>query len=193
MPAGTHPSRGARVDGLDAHGAMLDVDDDASIEAARQFVANRFGRLDVLVNNAAAFADWMEQASAANLASAQALIETNPFGAWRVTQAMLPMLRQSAAGRIVNASSGAGSHADPVFGLATNAGSTSHAVSKAALNALTVKFANELRDSAIKVNAACPGLTATAPGMAEMGARPNTRWRSECGLGSADSGRRSHR
>jgi NAD(P)-dependent dehydrogenase (short-subunit alcohol dehydrogenase family) len=161
-----------RADGLDVHAVQLDVDDVASIEDARQFIADRFGRLDILVNNAAAFADWTEQASAADLIKARALIDTNLFGAWRVTQAMLPMLRQSTAGRIVNVSSGAGSHADSMFGMATNAGSTSYAISKAALNALTVKFANELQNTAIKVNAVCPGLTATAPGMAEMGARP---------------------
>jgi NAD(P)-dependent dehydrogenase (short-subunit alcohol dehydrogenase family) len=69
-------------------------------------------------------------------------------------------------------SSGAGSHGDPLFGLATGAAMTSYAVSKAALNALTVKLALDLREDGILVNAVCPGLTATTAEMEEMGARP---------------------
>jgi NAD(P)-dependent dehydrogenase (short-subunit alcohol dehydrogenase family) len=99
-------------------------------------------------------------------------METNLFGAWRTTQALLPLLRRSRRGRIVNVSSGAGSHGDPRFGLAAGPGMTSYAVSKAALNALTVKLALELGEDGILVNAVCPGLTATAPGMEAMGARP---------------------
>lgn len=101
------------------------------------------------------------------------VLETNLFGAWRMTHAFLPLLRMSAHGRVVNVSSGAGSHGDASFGLTTNNGaSASYGISKAALNALTVKFAVELADSGVLVNAACPGLTATAPGMEAMGARP---------------------
>jgi NAD(P)-dependent dehydrogenase (short-subunit alcohol dehydrogenase family) len=69
-------------------------------------------------------------------------------------------------------SSGAGSHVDPRLGLAAGAAMTSYAVSKAALNALTVKLALDLREDGILVNAVCPGLTATLPGMDAMGARP---------------------
>ncbi len=83
------------------------------------------------------------------------------------------MLRKSAHGRIVNVSSGAGSHGDQGFGLATGKGGVaSYGISKAALNALTALFAAELAESSILVNAVCPGLTATAPGMEAMGARP---------------------
>jgi NAD(P)-dependent dehydrogenase (short-subunit alcohol dehydrogenase family) len=85
----------------------------------------------------------------------------------------LPLIRESAHGRIVNVSSGAGSHGDALFGLTTGDGAVaSYGISKAALNALTTTLAAELDGSGILVNAVCPGLTATAPGMEAMGARP---------------------
>lgn len=85
----------------------------------------------------------------------------------------MPLLRRSSHGRIVNVSSGAGSHGDTQFGLTTNRGAVaSYGISKAALNALTTKLAAELDGTGILVNAVCPGLTATAPGMEAMGARP---------------------
>ena len=130
------------------------------------------GRVDVLINNAAATPDWSETAGTADLRTARAVMETNLFGPWRVVQAFLPLLRRSRRGRIVNVSSGGGSHEDPQFGLAAGPAMASYAVSKAALNALTVKLALELFEDRILVNAVCPGLTATAPGMADVGARP---------------------
>ena len=152
---------------------VVDVADDASVRTLAEAVAAEFGHLDILVNNAAGYVDWMETASTADLAAVHTLLETNLFGAWRMTQAFLPLLRQSAHGRVVNVSSGAGSHGDTSFGLTTNNGaSASYGISKAALNALTVKFAVELAGSGVLVNAVCPGLTATAAGMEAMGARP---------------------
>lgn len=159
--------------GLNVIPQVVDVADDASVRTLAEAVAAEFGHLDILVNNAAGYVDWMETASTADLAAVHTLLETNLFGAWRMTQAFLPLLRQSAHGRVVNVSSGAGSHGDTSFGLTTNNGaSASYGISKAALNALTVKFAVELAASGILVNAACPGLTATARGMEAMGARP---------------------
>lgn len=159
--------------GLNVIPKVVDVADDASVRTLAEAVAAEFGHLDILVNNAAGYVDWMETASTADLAAVSTLLETNLFGAWRMTQAFLPLLRQSAHGRVVNVSSGAGSHGDTSFGLTTNNGaSASYGISKAALNALTVKFAVELAGSGVLVNAACPGLTATAPGMEAMGARP---------------------
>ena len=129
--------------------------------------------LDVLLNNAAAFADWSETASSADLESARKVIDTNLFGTWRVCQAFLPLIRQSQHGRIVNVASGGGSHGDPQFGLATPGGTAaSYGISKAAVNALTSKLAAELDGTGILVNSVDPSLTATAPGMEEMGARP---------------------
>ena len=159
--------------GLDVHGHALDVTQEASAKALADMIAREYGRLDVLVNNAATFADWGEKASTANLTAVRTLFEANLFGAWAVTQAMLPLIRNSAHGRIVFVSSGAGSHGDPQFGLTTGGGTAaSYGISKSALNALMTKFATELHGTDILVNAVDPGLTATAPGMEAMGARP---------------------
>jgi NAD(P)-dependent dehydrogenase (short-subunit alcohol dehydrogenase family) len=158
-----------RGEGLDVEARVLDVTSDESAAA----LAAGLDRLDVLVNNAAGYVDWSETASNADLAASHALFETNLWGTWRVAQALLPLLRASPHGRLVNVSSGAGSHGDPGFGLTTNGGATaSYGISKAAVNALTAKLAAEVEGSSLLVNAVCPGLTATAPGMAAMGARP---------------------
>jgi NAD(P)-dependent dehydrogenase (short-subunit alcohol dehydrogenase family) len=154
------------------HARALDVADEASPRALAADLGWALGRVDVLVNNAGHVADWSETAGTADLREAHAVMEANLFGAWRVTQALLPLLRRSRRGRIVNVSSGAASHVDPQFGLAAVAAATSYAVSKAALNALTVKLAHELREDGILVNAVCPGLTATTRDLEEVGARP---------------------
>jgi NAD(P)-dependent dehydrogenase (short-subunit alcohol dehydrogenase family) len=160
-------------EGLDVRPRTLDIADDESVRRLAAEIEREFGRLDVLVNNAAAYADWSEVASTADLEAAEAVLGTTLFGAWRTCQVFLPLLRRSAHGRIVNVSSGAGSHGDPQFGLTTNRGATaSYGIAKAALNALTAKLAAELEGTGILVNAVCPGLTATAPGMEAMGARP---------------------
>jgi NAD(P)-dependent dehydrogenase (short-subunit alcohol dehydrogenase family) len=157
------------ADELGARAVELDVTDDASVAAA----AGAIGELDVLVNNAAAFVDWSEMASAADLATAREVIDTNLLGTWRVTQAMLPLLRRSAHPRIVMVSSGGGSHADEQFGLTRRGGAAAtYGISKAALNALTAMLAAELASTPVLVNAVCPGLTATWPGAEQMGARP---------------------
>jgi NAD(P)-dependent dehydrogenase (short-subunit alcohol dehydrogenase family) len=158
-----------------ARGVDLDVADDASVQAAAAALEADPGRLDVLVNNAATYVDCTETATGADLAVAHQVLEVNLFGAWRLAIALLPLLRQSAHPRIVNVSSGAGSHGDDQFGLAKRGGTAaSYGISKAALNALTSTLAAELADTPILVNAVCPGLTATWPGAEAMGARPVT-------------------
>ncbi len=160
-------------EGLAVHPHVLDVTQDESVRQFAAALEQEFGRVDVLINNAAAYVDWSEQASTADLQASHAILETNLFGPWRTSQILLPLIRKSKHGRIVNVSSGAGSHGDPQFGLTTNRGSAaSYGISKAALNALTAKLAAELEGSGILVNAAEPGLTATAPGMEAMGAHP---------------------
>ena len=160
-------------EGLDVIPKALDVTNDESVRGLTAELEQEFGALDVLVNNAAAYADWSEMASSADLELAQGVLETNLFGAWRACQKFLPLIRRSGHRRIVNVSSGAGSHGDPQFGLTTNRGSAaSYGISKAAINALTAKLAAELEGTGVLVNAVDPNLTATAPGMEEMGARP---------------------
>lgn len=151
----------------------LDISQQSSVDAAAGWLTTNLDRLDVLINNAAAYVDWAETVSTANLDAAHEVMETNVFGAWRVTQALLPLLRNSAHPRIVNISSGAGSHDDAAFGLRARGGAgASYGISKAALNALTSTLAAELAETPVLVNAVCPGLTATWPGAEEMGARP---------------------
>ena len=151
----------------------LDVADDTSVRAAADALVATPGQLDVLVNNAAAMPDFAETVTSANLDAVRRALEINFFGAWRLTQAVLPLLRRSLAPRIVNVSSGAGSHGDTTYGLTSRGGTTAgYAISKAALNALTSTLAAELAGSGILVNAVCPGFTATFPGAEQMGARP---------------------
>jgi NAD(P)-dependent dehydrogenase (short-subunit alcohol dehydrogenase family) len=160
--------------GFAVTGRALDVSNDAAVKDAVDEIGRDFGRLDILINNAAGIGPYGEQADTADLAAARTVVDATLFGAWRMAQAFLPLLRKSAHGRLVNVSSGAGSHADAAFGLnSANAMGTSYAVAKAALNALTVKLANEEKaKSAVLINAVCPGFTATFEGGAAMGARP---------------------
>jgi NAD(P)-dependent dehydrogenase (short-subunit alcohol dehydrogenase family) len=136
----------------------LDVDDQASITAAREVVEREFDALDALVNNAAILYDDWARAINADLDEVRAAYETNTMGPWRVTQTFLPLLRRSRAPRIVNVSSGAGA-LDGMGG-----GTPAYGVSKAALNALTLKLAAELKNEDFLVNAVCPGWTATDMG-----------------------------
>ncbi len=162
-----------RAEGLDVRSAVLDVADDASVRACAAEIARQCDHVDILVNNAAATSVYGESPSGADLATAHDAMETTLFGAWRTIQAFLPLLQRSPRGRIVNVSSGAGSHGDAVFGLHSGNGmGPAYAVSKAALNALTDALAYELRATPILVNAVCPGFTATFEGGAAMGARP---------------------
>ena len=169
-----HGETAARSVGADARALQLDVTDLASIAAAAGRIRNEFGRLDVLVNNAGISHAGKPgrplqeiagsgRASVAALDEVRATFETNVFGVIALTQAMLPLLREAPAGRIVNVSSGSGSltsNANPanphraVFGVVYSA-------SKTALNAITLAFAIELESTNVKVNAACPGFTAT--------------------------------
>jgi NAD(P)-dependent dehydrogenase (short-subunit alcohol dehydrogenase family) len=145
----------------DAHAIALDVTRADSIAAAAARIGREFGRLDVLVNNAAIAV--FGKPSAARLDDVRAVFETNVFGVIAVTQAMLPLLRRAPAGRIVNVSSRIGSLSaitDPAFPM-RGIGGGIYGPSKTALNAVTVAFAQELEGTAIKVNLACPGHTAT--------------------------------
>jgi NAD(P)-dependent dehydrogenase (short-subunit alcohol dehydrogenase family) len=138
----------------DVRAVALDVDDDASVHAA----AAELARVDVLVNNAAILYDTSNRAETVDLGLVHEGMETNLFGAWRCVQAFLPLLRRSEHPRIVNVSSGGGQ----LNGM--GGGTPTYGVSKAALNALTLKLAGELRGEGFLVNAVCPGWTATDMG-----------------------------
>ncbi len=153
----------------------LNVADPAAVQQAAEAVRADYGRLDLLVNNAAAYVDWTETASGADLAASRTVMDTNLYGAWSMMQAFLPLLRRSEHPRVVNMASGAGSHGDTQFGLTARHGAAaSYGISKAALLALTATIAAELADTPVIVNAVDPNLTATWPGAEQMGARPVT-------------------
>ena len=128
--------------------------------------------LDLLVANAARFSPWDETASGADLDDVRDVLDVNVIGTWRTLQTFLPALRRAKSARVVVVGSGGGSHGDPQFGIGTNPGAAGYAAAKAAVHALVGKAALELAPEGIEVFAVDPGLTATAPGMAEMGARP---------------------
>jgi NAD(P)-dependent dehydrogenase (short-subunit alcohol dehydrogenase family) len=156
----------------DARALQLDVTNQASITTAAERIRNEFGRLDVLVNNAAishagkpgrSLAEMVKSArpSVASLDEVRAVFETNVFGVLAVTQAMLPLLREAPAARIVNVSSSVGSLRLNSDTDRLRSMSGTYSWSKTALNALTIAFASDLESAGIKVNAACPGFTAT--------------------------------
>ena len=159
-------------EGLDVTGFALDITSTDSIDAVVNLIRMKHGRLDILVNNATGATNSREPASRADVNEARRIVDVTLFGSWQMIQATLPLLRESQAARIVNVSSSAGLHSDPALGLNGKwPGQPAYGIAKAALNALTAKFAAELRDSGIKVNAVCPGFTATHPDMGP-GARP---------------------
>jgi NAD(P)-dependent dehydrogenase (short-subunit alcohol dehydrogenase family) len=142
----------------------LDVTDPATVEQVAADLDRRYGRLDVLVNNAAIHYDTWQHASTADLQVVREALEVNLLGAWQTSLTLLPLLRRSRHGRIVNVSSEAGSLAS------MEGGPPAYNVSKAALNALTCMLASELRHDRILVNAVCPGWVATD--MGGPGGRP---------------------
>ncbi len=143
---------------------QLDVADQASVDALAGWLRAEHGGLDVLVNNAGVHYDTGQTAVRADLGVVQEALAINTVGPWRTVVALADLLRPGA--RVVNVSSGAGS-----FGENAGAGGTpAYAVSKAALDMLTVKLAADLRPRRVLVNAVCPGWVATDMGGA--GGRP---------------------
>ncbi|MFO0603393.1 MAG: SDR family oxidoreductase [Polyangiales bacterium] len=163
-----------RGEGLDVHHVKLDVGSEADVAALPGWFAQRFGRLDVLVNNAG-IALWARD----DVAAFRETLDANVQGVVAVTYALLPLLRESPAGRIVNHSSVLGSltsigQAPDQFGDFIN---PAYTTSKAALNGFTVALAHKFRGTRLKVNSAHPGWVKTdlggdnAPLTTEVGAQ----------------------
>lgn len=155
-----------REDGIDARVVKLDVTKQSDIDAAAAMLEREFGRLDVLVNNAGVMLEkgWTKNTtSETTMENLRATFEANVFAVFALTKALLPLLKKSEAGRIVNVSSILGS-----VSLQATKGSPTYSTklfaynaSKAALNVLTISLAHELRGTKIKVNSAHPGWVKT--------------------------------
>lgn len=151
----------ASIEG-DVHFLQLDVSSDESVKRCLGQVREKFGRLDVLINNAGIIKK--PNTKAANLATVTAdevqfVFETNYFGPMRMSSAFLSLLKKSDDGRIINMSSGMGAIDDLKLG-----GYAGYRLSKAGLNAQTIQLAAELANTKVKVNAMCPGWVRTDMG-----------------------------
>ena len=136
----------------------LDVIDEDSVYRLASFVEDEFGRLDILINNAGIANDSGQRGVDADLDSVQEALEANLLGAWRLSEAFVPLMQRNGYGRIVNISNGMGALND------MGGGSPAYRVSKTALNALTRILASELRGSGILVNSVSPGWVRTDMG-----------------------------
>ena len=142
----------------------LDVSDPNSIEALARYVESEFGKLDVLVNNAAVLVDEGESITNVDPRKFEETWRVNTLGPFLMTQRFAKLLRKSGHGRVVNVSSGAGQLSS------MSSYAPSYSTSKAALNAITILFANALRRDRVLVNCADPGWVRT-----DMGGRAAPR------------------
>ncbi|NQX46048.1 SDR family oxidoreductase [Paenibacillus tritici] len=160
---GSEAAAALAQESIDAHFIHIDLQDQDSIAAAAQTIARDYSGLDVLINNAGISLGGGTAPSQLPMSDLRATFETNFFGTLSVTRAMLPLLLQSPAGRIVNMSSGLGSlsfnsdpgHEHAEFNL------LAYNSSKAAVNMTTITFAKEFKDTPLKINSGDPGFTAT--------------------------------
>ncbi len=145
---------------------VMDVTDEDSVKIAAAKIKNRYGRIDVLINNAALMRAG-ETVENQDIAELRSVFDTNVIGTWIVTKYFLPLIRESEHGRIVNVTSGAGSYGDPVYGLLKESNQfpvLGYGVSKLAENGITVKLAKEVKKDRILVNSICPDVTDTYGG-----------------------------
>ena len=155
-----------RGEGLDVRAVVLDVTDAASRSAVAKQIADQFGRLDVLINNAGMILDRAVKPSEVSLDVIRRTFDLNFFSVIALTQELLPLLCKSDAARIVNLSSNLASltlHSDPQSEI-YNVKMLAYGSSKTALNAFTVYLAHELLGTPIKINAAHPGWVKTEMG-----------------------------
>jgi NAD(P)-dependent dehydrogenase (short-subunit alcohol dehydrogenase family) len=157
-----------KAQGIDAYGIQLDVVKEADRKAAAKFIEEKFGKLDILINNAGvnSINGFTLVVSEVEDAELERVFATNLFSVVSLTRELLPLIRKSPAGRIVNLSSILGSntlHADPSSPIAAFK-SLAYDASKTALNSYTIHLAYELKDTPIKVNSAHPGWVKTEMG-----------------------------
>jgi NAD(P)-dependent dehydrogenase (short-subunit alcohol dehydrogenase family) len=156
-------------EGLKAEAIALDINDSIQIQSAVREIKDRFGKLDVLINNAGVMLDgeWTtSNASSVTIDIIRNTFDTNFFALVEVTQALLPLILKSPSGRIVNMASIEGSltlHADPNSYI-YDSKPFAYDASKAAVNSFTVHLAHELRNTSVKVNSAHPGWVKTELG-----------------------------
>jgi NAD(P)-dependent dehydrogenase (short-subunit alcohol dehydrogenase family) len=152
-----------QAEGLDVHFIHIDLNVPETAVTAAEVIRNQFGKLDLLINNAAIAGAGDGPPSMVNLQTVQAAMQTNYVGTIAVTQAMLPLLQRAAKAQIINVSSELGSvslHNDPNWKYAP-VKFLAYCASKAALNMFTVQLAYEFRDGSVAVNSVNPGYTAT--------------------------------
>ena len=157
-----------KKDGVDARAVKLDVDNPADYAAIAKLIEKDYGRLDILVNNAGIMIDGRKgnETTKTSQDVLRKTFNTNFFAVVGLTQALLPLLKKSLGGRIVNLSSILGSntlHATPGSQI-YEAKTFAYDASKSALNAFTIHLAHELKDTKIKVNSAHPGWVKTEMG-----------------------------
>ena len=160
---GSFAAKKIRAAGASASAISIDVTDRKSVIASFNKVSAVYGRLDALINNAGILLDELTLPSQLSEEDLRKTFEVNFFGSVRVIQSFLPLLRRSAAGRIINVTSGLGSltlTSDSTH-LYSTLNSLAYCSSKAALNMMSVQFANELRGTTIKVVVVDPGYCAT--------------------------------
>jgi len=165
---GSEATKKLKNEGLDVEFILLDVDDDKTHVQAAKAIEEKFGKLDVLINNAGILIDERGEGgftltSKTSLAVFRKTFETNFFNIIALTQTMIPLLKKSTAGRIVFLSSGLASltmHSDPKSPI-YNYKPPAYDISKTALNGYAVHLAHELKNTPIKVNVAHPGSVVT--------------------------------
>ena len=158
-----------KAEGIDAHGIQLDVTKAADRSSAAKYLTQHFGKLDILINNAGIGPEagfFQKRTVETSQSELETVFQTNLFSVIYITRELLPLLKKSEAGRIVNLSSVLGSltlHADPNSPTAS-VKAFAYDASKTALNAFTIHLADELKGTAIKVNSAHPGWVKTDMG-----------------------------
>ncbi|MFP3910157.1 MAG: SDR family oxidoreductase [Archaeoglobaceae archaeon] len=158
---GKKASEDLKKHGLDVLYHQLDVTDDLSIKRLADYVEHELGKLDILVNNAGINIDENKNTLNVDMGTVRKTMETNFYGPFRVSQALLPLLLKSDDARIINISSGLGALSSPI---SEHHPFPVYSISKTALNALTVNMASDLRNTNVKVNSACPGWVRTDMG-----------------------------